>query len=59
MPMALSEEQAATKMIRAMEKGSADYMFPWVYKMLIKLAGILPKRLLGKFLLIDLPEDYG
>ena len=59
MPMALSEEQAARQMIRAMEKGSADYMFPWIYKMLIKLAGLLPKRLLGKFLLIDLPEDYG
>ncbi|MFW2386775.1 MAG: SDR family NAD(P)-dependent oxidoreductase [Polyangiales bacterium] len=59
MPMALSEEQAAKHMVRAMEKGSRDYMFPWVYKMLIKLAGILPKGLLGKILLIDLPEEYG
>jgi len=59
MPMALSEQRAATEMIRAMEKGCADYMFPWVYKMLIKLAGILPKRLLGRILLTDLPEDYG
>jgi hypothetical protein len=46
-------------MIRAIERGSADYMFPWVYKMLIKLAGILPKRLLGRILLLDLPEEYG
>jgi short-subunit dehydrogenase len=59
MPLALSEDQAANHMIRAMERGSADYMFPWVYKMLIKLAGILPKRLLGRILLIDLPEEYG
>jgi len=59
MPMALTEEQAVKHMIRAMERGSADYMFPWVYKMLIKLARILPKRLLGRILLIDLPEDYG
>lgn len=59
MPLALSEEQAVKHMIRAMEKGSADYMFPWVYKMLIKLAGILPKGLLGRILRIDLPEEYG
>lgn len=59
MPLALSEEQAVKHMIRAMEKGSADYMFPWVYKMLIKLAGILPKGLLGRILLLDLPEEYG
>ena len=59
MPLALSEEQAVKRMIRAMEKGSADYMFPWVYKMLIKLAGILPKGLLGRILLLDLPEEYG
>jgi len=59
MPMALSEEQAAKHMVRAIERGSSDYMFPWVYKMLIKLAGILPKRLLGRILLLDLPEEYG
>lgn len=59
MPMALSEEQAAKQMVRAMQKGSRDYMFPWVYKMLIKLARILPKGLLGKILLVDLPDDYG
>ena len=59
MPLALSEEHAAKHMIRAMEKGSPDYMFPWVYKMLIKLAAILPKRLLGRILLVELPEDYG
>lgn len=59
MPLALSEDQAANHMIRAVERGSADYMFPWVYKMLIKLAGILPKRFLGRILLIDLPEKYG
>jgi hypothetical protein len=59
MPMALSEEQAANHMVRAIERGGSDYMFPWVYKMLIKLAGILPKRLLGRILLLDLPEEYG
>ena len=59
MPMALSEEQCARQMIRAMEKGSADYLFPWVYKMLIKLARILPKRLLAKILVVDLPKEYG
>ena len=59
MPLALSEEQAVRHMIRAIERGSADYMFPWVYKLLIKLAGILPKRLLGRILLFDLPEEYG
>lgn len=59
MPLALSEEQAAKHMIRAMERGSWDYMFPWVYKMLIRLAGILPKWLVGKILLIDLPKEYG
>lgn len=59
MPMALSEEQAVKQMIRAIERESTDHMFPWVYKMLIKLARLLPKRWLARILVIDLPEDYG
>lgn len=59
MPLALSEQQAVRHMIRGMETGASDYMFPWVYKLLIRLARILPKRLLDRILLIDLPEDYG
>ena len=59
MPLALSEQQAVRHMIRGMETGARDYMFPWVYKLLIRLARILPKRLLDRILRIDLPEDYG
>lgn len=59
MPMALSEHEAVLQMIRAIERGKADYLFPRVYKLLIKLSQVLPKRLVERLLVIDLPEEYG
>lgn len=59
MPLAISEEKAALHMIRAIERGKADYLFPRVYKALIRLSQVLPKRLVGRILASDLPDEYG
>ena len=59
MPVALSEEQAVKQVIKAMRRQSWDHLFPFSYRVLIRLAGFLPKRLTSWILKWDLPEDYG
>lgn len=57
-PMEISEQQAANHMIKGMERGRSDYLFPASTKWLIRLALLLPKRLTGWLLLKAIPEHY-
>lgn len=57
-PFEISEDKAASLMIRAMEKEKSDYLFPLVTASLIRLALILPKRMREYLLAKSVPEDY-
>ena len=57
-PMEISEQQAADHMIRGMESGKSDYLFPATTKWLIRLALVLPKKVTGWLLLKATPESY-
>lgn len=46
-PMEISAEKAAAYMIRGMEKERRDYLFPLSTAMLIRLARVLPKPVVG------------
>lgn len=47
-PMEISETQAAAYIIKGMEKEKRDYLFPFSTAMLIRLARVLPKPVVGK-----------
>ena len=57
-PFEISEEKAAQHMIKGIESGKSDYLFPQSLKMLIRLARVLPKSLLGSILKRSIPEAY-
>ena len=57
-PFEISEEKAAQHMIKGIASEKSDYLFPQSLKMLIRLARILPKSLLGSILKRSIPEAY-
>lgn len=57
-PMEISEQTAADHMIKGMESGKTDYLFPATTKWLIRLALVLPKPVTGWLLLKSIPDDY-
>lgn len=57
-PFEISEEKAAQHMIKGIASEKSDYLFPQSLKMLIRLARVLPKPLLGSILKRSIPEAY-
>ncbi len=57
-PFEISEEKAAQHMIKGIASEKSDYLFPQSLKMLIRLARVLPKSLLGGILKRTIPESY-
>ncbi len=57
-PFQIPVEKAADHIVRGMEAESADVMFPLSLKLLIKLALILPKPVVGVLLRKMIPDDY-
>lgn len=54
-PLEMSEDQAAEHLLRAIRGKYMDYAFPWPMAMLVRLANILPKRLVVRILHRDVP----
>jgi len=57
-PFEISEKKAAQHMIRGIESEKSDYLFPQSLKLLIRLARVLPKPLLGSILKRSIPDAY-
>ena len=57
-PFEISEEKAAAYIVRGIEKEKTDYLFPLPLKLLIYLARVLPKPLVGRILKLTIPDDY-
>ena len=57
-PFEISEAVSAKHVIKGIEKEKSDYLFPFVMKLLIRLAGILPKSVTGYILLRAIPDEY-
>ena len=57
-PFEISEAVSAGHVIKGIEKEKSDYLFPFVMKLLIRLAGILPKSVTGYILLRAIPDEY-
>ena len=57
-PFEISEAVAAKHVIKGIEREKPDYLFPFVMKLLIRLAGILPKPVTGYLLLRAIPDEY-
>lgn len=57
-PFEISEAVAARHVIKGIEREKSDYLFPFVMKLLIRLAGILPKPVTGYLLLKAIPDEY-
>lgn len=57
-PFEISEERAALEIIKGIEKGKPDHLFPSSLKYLIKLANLLPKAALTQILRKSIPKDY-
>jgi NADP-dependent 3-hydroxy acid dehydrogenase YdfG len=57
-PFEISEAAAAKHIIKGIERGRPDYLFPFVMKLLTRLAGMLPKSLTGYLLLRAVPDEY-
>ncbi len=57
-PFEISEEKAAKHMIKGIASEKSDYLFPLSLNMLIRLARVLPKSLLGNILKRSIPEAY-
>ncbi|MBW1684562.1 MAG: SDR family NAD(P)-dependent oxidoreductase [Deltaproteobacteria bacterium] len=57
-PFEISEAVAARHVIKGIEREKPDYLFPLVMKLLIRLAGILPKPVTGYLLLKAIPDEY-
>lgn len=49
-PWLMSAEMAAAKMIRAIDAGRAEYAFPWILALGIRLLNMLPRCFQGLFL---------
>jgi len=54
-PLELSEEKGADHILYAIEKDKANYLFPFVMRWLIRLARVLPQRLLNAILKRGVP----
>jgi len=57
-PFEISEQLAATHIIKAMTKERSDYMFPFITGTLTRLARTLPKQVTGFLLSKTVPADY-
>ncbi|OUS40186.1 short-chain dehydrogenase [Oleispira antarctica] len=57
-PFQISELAAAKHVIRALEKETADYLFPFITASLVRLARMLPKPLTNKLLAKLIPAEY-
>ncbi|GAA6154349.1 SDR family NAD(P)-dependent oxidoreductase [Pseudoteredinibacter isoporae] len=57
-PFEISEQQAARYMIRGIERGKNDVLFPFATASLIRLARILPKPVLAYLLKKSVPDEY-
>ncbi|MEH6582068.1 MAG: SDR family NAD(P)-dependent oxidoreductase [Halioglobus sp.] len=55
-PLEISEDQAATHLIYALEKEKKDYMFPWPMRWLVRLALLLPGFIVRMILRQDVPS---
>lgn len=55
-PLQLSEARAVDHFVRAIRGGYLDYAFPWPMAALVRLANILPKRLIVRILRRDVPR---
>ena len=57
-PFEISEQEAARYMIRGIERGKNDVLFPFATASLIRLARILPKPVLAYLLKKSVPDEY-
>jgi len=57
-PFEISEQKAATHIIKAIEKEKNDYLFPFVTASLIRVARLLPKRVTQYLVSKSIPENY-
>lgn len=57
-PFEISEEVAATHMIKGIEKEKMDYLFPFPLRWLIRLARILPKSVVGFLTSKMMADEY-
>ena len=55
-PLEISEEKAADHILYALRKEKADYLFPPVMRWLIRLARVLPKPVVNRILLREVPS---
>jgi short-subunit dehydrogenase len=57
-PFEISEAAAAKHIIKGIEREKSDHLFPFVMKLLIRLAEMLPKSVTGYLLLKATPDEY-
>ncbi|MDP9900856.1 SDR family NAD(P)-dependent oxidoreductase [Variovorax ginsengisoli] len=55
-PLQMSEDRAVDHLLRALRGRYMDYAFPWPMAALVRLANMLPKRLVVRILRRDVPK---